>query len=177
MADYQDWVDNHEDEESQLPPESFTPEIHLRAKRKSIVIHDLSKKAAKAKEEEAPPPSSAPAGEDPSSSSSNYLPPLSSTSRINTPSAGNRSSRIFLEMEIAEPVKKEASGEKVYKTEAKWPWVLLALFFLAGSLAMAVFGGICIRTDFEDPSNSASACGPGRGWADFSFFLSFFLSF
>lgn len=92
---------------------------------------------------------------------------------VNEAAHDNRHSRLFPDIELQPILVKERTtmrepAEAIYVDVLRWPWVLLAITLLAGSVVMLVFGGLCIQAYYIDavaglPDTSQSVCGPAGG--------------
>jgi len=173
MSDFQDWVDHEEEEEEQREAEEEeNPQARRRlmadpANRKSVVIHVAG-------DSHHPPESDSTMSLSSKREQKEQMEQAEDEAGADLGRRGTRS-RLFPGMEIQTREQKLASGKKEeeVKEESRVPWVLIALLFCFGGLAMVVFGGMCIHQAFQETVASFDACGPGGG-----IFLSFpFLSF
>lgn len=184
MAEYGDWIEQEELDYEETPqvraPRGGAPSDP--SYRKSVVLHDLASPssvgkpkpkppvpASKAPGGRAPPPIPAPKGSPAAAAAA-----AGETSERGSQESRERShttgeSRLFPGLKIHSRTEKIKSGKKEedYAMEWKWPWALLGIFFLLGGVALAIFGGWCIRQnptgDLPPPTTELDACGPGKG--------------
>lgn len=175
MAEYDDWIEQEElDQESAPQLRNPRPNAADPANRKSIVLHDGSNMPSTAKGKAKPPPvpaarasKAAPGGSSAAAAAQHELEEVNAA-----PDRRGSQSRLFPGMAIQSRTEKIKSGKKLedYGFESKWPWAILALFFLAGGIVLAIFGGWCIKQDpngdTAPPANELNACGPGGGLFD-----------
>ena len=181
MAEYGDWIEQDELDQDAAPqqraPRATPADPNS---RKSVVLHlapPRPNSKAPAPVSRAPPvpapkpPVPAPK-RGPSAPALSPSPPPPAAAEISeSPSIFRRpdESRLFPGMSIQTRTEKIKSGKKEedYAMEWKWPWALLGLFFLAGGIVLAIFGGWCIKQNpsgnSAPPTNELYACGPAGG--------------